>query len=260
MKTSMAIMAIPDPYSRLKRKILVVDDDWRSCLLLRRYLSEHGFRVCAAHGASDMARLWQRERFDLLVLGRMLPDGDGSAICHALRGARDDTAIIMLAAKADENDRIECLGMGADDYLFKPFNPRELLARLNAVLRRCSAAPHPSAPGRDDERVEFGPYVLDLSARSLTRNKQRVPITTGQFSMLKVFARHCGIPLSRNKLMEMAHGRKRETLGRSLDVRIARLRKLIEADPSRPMFIQTVRGLGYVFVPGGGPGARVNFT
>ncbi len=234
------------------KKILVVDDDVRLRDLLRRYLAEQGFSVWVAENAQSMNKLWQRERFDLLVLDLMLPGEDGLSICRRLRGARDNTPIIMLTAKGEDVDRIVGLEMGADDYLPKPFNPRELLARVNAVLRRKGPDEHPGAPSQDNETVNFGPYVLNLATRTLTRNGEAVPLTTGEFSVLKVFARHPKIPLSRDKLMELARGREYEAFDRSLDVQISRLRKLLEPDPAKPVFIQTVWGLGYVFVPDGG--------
>ena len=141
--------------------------------------------------------------------------------------------------------------MGADDYLAKPFNPRELLARVNAVLRRKAPAEVPGAPSQEPKSVEFGEFVLDLATRSLTRAGAPVALTTGEFAVLKVFARHPKIPLSREKLMELARGREYEAFDRSLDVQISRLRKLIEPDPAKPRFIQTVWGLGYVFIPDG---------
>jgi two-component system phosphate regulon response regulator OmpR len=234
------------------KKILVVDDDVRLRDLLRRYLAEQGFSVWVAENAQTMNKLWQRERFDLLVLDLMLPGEDGLSICRRLRGARDSTPIIMLTAKAEDVDRIVGLEMGADDYLPKPFNPRELLARVNAVLRRRGPEEHPGAPSQDNESVAFGPYLLNLATRTLTRDNEPVALTTGEFSVLKVFARHPKIPLSRDKLMELARGREYEAFDRSLDVQISRLRKLIEPDPAKPVFIQTVWGLGYVFVPDGG--------
>jgi len=236
----------------LTRKILIVDDDPRLRDLLRRYLSEQGFNVYVAEDAKEMAKLWQREHFDLLVLDLMLPGEDGLSICRRLRGNHDNTPIIMLTAKAEEIDRIVGLEMGADDYLTKPFNPRELLARVNAILRRRGTEEHPGAPSQENESVEFGPYVLNLSTRTLMKSGESVPITTGEFSVLKVFARHPKVPLSRDKLMELARGREYEAFDRSLDVQISRLRKLIEPNPSKPVFIQTVWGLGYVFVPDGG--------
>jgi two-component system, OmpR family, phosphate regulon response regulator OmpR len=158
---------------------------------------------------------------------------------------------VMLTAKGEDVDRIVGLEMGADDYLPKPFNPRELLARINAVLRRRAAEDVPGAPSADTQPVQFGEFVLDLATRTLTRNGEDVPLTTGEFAVLKAFARHPRVPLSREKLMEMARGREYEAFDRSLDVQISRLRKLIEADPSKPRYIQTVWGLGYVFIPDG---------
>lgn len=236
----------------LPKKILVVDDDGRLRDLLRRYLSEQGFNVTAVEDANAMDKAWQREHFDLLVLDLMMPGEDGLSVCRRLRGAHNNTPIIMLTAKAEDIDRIVGLEMGADDYLSKPFNPRELLARVNAVLRRKGPDEHPGAPSQDNETVSFGPYVLNLATRTLTRNGEAVPLTTGEFSVLKVFARHPKIPLSRDKLMELARGREYEAFDRSLDVQISRLRKLLEPDPAKPVFIQTVWGLGYVFVPDGG--------
>lgn len=234
------------------RKILIVDDDPRLRDLLRRYLSEQGFQVYAAENSRDMQKYWQREIFDLLVLDVMMPEEDGFAICRRLRSLKDQTPIIMLTAKAQDHDRIAGLEMGADDYLSKPFNPRELLARIQAVLRRHKPDEHPGAPSQESEVVQFGPFTLNLANRTLLRDSQPISITTGEFSVLKVFARHPSVPLSRDKLMELARGREYEPFDRSLDVQISRLRRLIEPDPSKPAFIQTVWGLGYVFVPHGG--------
>lgn len=230
---------------------MVVDDDPRLRDLLRRYLTEQGFNVLTAEDAREMNKILQREHIDMLVLDLMLPGEDGLSICRRLRANLDLTPIIMLTAKAEEIDRIIGLEMGADDYLSKPFNPRELLARINAVLRRRSSEEHPGAPGQDNESISFGPYTLNLATRSLMRDQQIVAITTGEFSVLKVFARHPKIPLSRDKLMELARGREYEAFDRSLDVQISRLRKLLEINPAKPSFIQTVWGMGYVFVPDG---------
>lgn len=232
-------------------KILVVDDDARLRDLLRRYLTDNGYAVITADSAQTMNRLWQRERFDLLVLDLMMPGEDGLSILRRLRGGNDTTPIIMLTAKGEDVDRIVGLEMGADDYLPKPFNPRELLARISAVLRRKGADDAPGAPASDVEPVEFGGFVLDLSTRTLTRNGEPVSLTSGEFAVLKAFARHPRIPLSREKLMEMARGREYEAFDRSLDVQISRLRKLVEPDPTKPRYIQTVWGLGYVFIPDG---------
>ncbi len=232
-------------------KVLVVDDDPRLRDLLRRYLTDNGFTVYTAENGQAMNKLWLRERFDVLILDLMLPGEDGLSILRRLRGANEATPIIMLTAKGEDVDRIVGLEMGADDYLPKPFNPRELLARINAVLRRKGADEIPGAPAQEPKTVEFGEFVLDLATRTLTRNGEQVPLTTGEFAVLKVFARYPRTPLSREKLMEMARGREYEAFDRSLDVQISRLRKMIEPDPSKPKFIQTVWGLGYVFIPDG---------
>ena len=230
-------------------KVLVVDDDQRLRELLRRYLGEQGFNVLLAENAVAMNRLWSRERFDLLVLDLMLPGEDGLSICKRLRGGNDTTPIIMLTAKGDEIDRIIGLELGADDYLPKPFNPRELVARIHAVLRRRGATEAPGAPSADLDRFSFGPFTLNLKTRKLERDGVTKSLTTGEFAVMKAFARHPRLPLSREKLMELARGREYEVFDRSLDVQVSRLRKLIEPDVANPRYIQTVWGLGYVFIP-----------
>jgi two-component system phosphate regulon response regulator OmpR len=232
-------------------KVLVVDDDQRLRDLLRRYLGDNGFNVFVAENAQAMNRIWLRERFDVLVLDLMMPGEDGLSILRRLRGGNDRTPIVMLTAKGEDVDRIIGLEMGADDYLPKPFNPRELLARINAVLRRRAAEEAPGAPTAEGEPVVFGEFVLDLVTRTLSRAGEPISLTTGEFAVLKAFARHPRVPLSREKLMEMARGREYEAFDRSLDVQISRLRKLIEPDPAKPRYIQTVWGLGYVFIPEG---------
>jgi two-component system phosphate regulon response regulator OmpR len=235
----------------LKTRILVVDDDQRLRDLLVRYLGEKGYQVKAVPDAAGMDRQLARERYDLIVLDLMLPGEDGLAICRRLRAQSVSPAIVMLTAKGDDVDRIVGLEMGADDYLPKPFNPRELLARVNAVLRRKAHAGPPGAPSAATEVHRFGPFELDLGTRTLTRDGRPVPLTTGEFSVLKVLAQHARQPLSRDKLMELARGREYEVFDRSIDVQISRLRKLVETDPSHPRHIQTVWGFGYVFVPDG---------
>jgi len=237
--------------NRSASKVLVVDDDPRLRDLLRRYLGDNGFAVHVAENAVAMNKLWLRERYDVLILDLMMPGEDGLSVLRRLRGGSDKTPVIMLTAKGEDVDRIVGLEMGADDYLPKPFNPRELLARINAVLRRKGADELPGAPAQDAGSVRFGEFELDLATRTLTKGGEQIPITTGEFAVLKVFARHPKIPLSREKLMEMARGREYEAFDRSLDVQISRLRKMIEPDPSKPKYIQTVWGLGYVFIPDG---------
>ena len=157
----------------------------------------------------------------------------------------------MLTAKGEDVDRIVGLEVGADDYLGKPFNPRELLARIHAVLRRRPPQEAPGAPSAENESVTFGPFAFDLGARTLHKNGEEISLTTGEFAMLKALVRHPRQPLSREKLAQLARGREFEPFDRSLDVQISRLRKLIEADAASPRYIQTVWGVGYVFVPDG---------
>ena len=233
-------------------KLLVVDDDPRLRDLLRRYLGENGFQVFVADNGVTMNRLWLRERFDALILDLMMPGEDGLQILRRLREQKDTTPIIMLTARGEDVDRIVGLEMGADDYIPKPFNPRELLARIHAVLRRRPVTDAPGAPSMTDEVVKFGEFELDLGTRVLRKNGEPVPLTTGEFAVLKAFARHPKQPLSRDKLMEIARGREYEAFDRSLDVQVSRLRKMIEPDPSKPRFLQTVWGVGYVFIPDGG--------
>jgi two-component system phosphate regulon response regulator OmpR len=231
------------------KKLLVVDDDARIRDLLRRYLSQEGYEVFVAEDSKAMSRILVKERFDLIVLDLMLPGEDGLSICKRLRASKDQTPIIMLTAKGEDVDRIIGLEVGADDYLPKPFNPRELLARISAVLRRQPAPELPGAPSREDETVVFGPFTLNLARRELTKNGEPISLTTGEFAMLKALVRHPRQPLSRDRLAELARGRDYEAFDRSLDVAISRLRKIIETDASHPRYIQTVWGVGYVFVP-----------
>lgn len=232
-------------------KILVVDDDARIRDLLRRYLTQEGFEVILAEDGRAMSRALLRQSVNLIVLDLMMPGEDGLSICRRLRASNDRTPIIMLTAKSEDIDRIVGLEVGADDYLGKPFNPRELLARIHAVLRRRPPAEVPGAPSKDNEVVSFGPFSFDLGARSLQRNGVEVPLTTGEYSMLKALVRHARQPLSREKLAQLARGREFEAFDRSLDVQISRLRKMVETDPAAPRYIQTVWGVGYVFVPDG---------
>ncbi|MBL8451822.1 MAG: two-component system response regulator OmpR [Zoogloea sp.] len=231
-------------------RILVVDDDLRLRDLLKRYLGEQGFNVKVVNDAAQMDRAILREHFDLMVLDLMLPGEDGLSICRRLRGTGNQIPIVMLTAKGDDVDRIIGLEMGADDYLPKPFNPRELVARIHAVLRRQPQTP-PGAPVADDEDVSFGQIVVQLGNRILIRNGEETLLTTGEFALLKVLLQHPRQPLSRDRLMELARGREYDVFDRSIDVQISRLRKLIEEDPGKPRYIQTVWGFGYVFVPDG---------
>ena len=241
---------MPPPTARAD-KILVLDDDARIRDLLRRYLTQEGFEVVLAEDGKALTRILLRDAVDLIVLDLMMPGEDGLSVCRRLRAANDKTPIIMLTAKGEDVDRIVGLEVGADDYLAKPFNPRELLARIHAVLRRRPAAEVPGAPSSEQEVVRFGPFTFDLSLRSLQKDGQELPLTTGEFAMLKTLVRHPRQPLSRERLAQLARGREFEPFDRSLDVQISRLRKLIEADLTSPRYIQTVWGVGYVFVPDG---------
>ncbi|HVF63819.1 MAG TPA: two-component system response regulator OmpR [Casimicrobiaceae bacterium] len=229
-------------------KILVVDDDVRLRDLLTRYLSEQGFEVRAIADSRELDKRLQRDPPHLLVLDLMLPGEDGLAVCRRLRGAGESVPIIMLTAKGEDVDRIVGLEMGADDYLPKPFNPRELVARIHAVLRRHGERITPGAPS-DQGRVRFGRFVLDLAARTLSRDGETTTLTTGEFALVKVFLQHARQPLAREKLMLLARGRDHELFDRAIDVQVSRLRKLIEPDASKPRYIQTVWGFGYVYVP-----------
>jgi two-component system phosphate regulon response regulator OmpR len=234
-----------------KTRILVVDDDARLRDLLNRYLAEQGYTVRTVANAAEMNRLLARERYDLMILDLMLPGEDGLSICRRLRGSNEMMPIIMLTAKGDDVDRIVGLEVGADDYLAKPFNPRELVARIQAVLRRRPAAAPPGAPSAEAQMVEFGDFRLNLATRALDRKGEDVPLTTGEFALLKVLVQHPRVPLSRDKLMELARGREFGAFDRSIDVQVSRLRRLVEPDPAKPLFIQTVWGFGYVFIPDG---------
>ena len=237
-----------------RHRILVVDDDLRLRDLLKRYLTEQGFAADTVPDGAGLDRAFTRNRYDLVVLDVMLPVEDGFAICRRLRGSGSAEAgipIIMLTAKGDDVDRIVGLEMGADDYLPKPFNPRELVARIHAVLRRQAPLPTPGAPAADDEIIAFGPFPLTLGTRALARDGVALPMTTGEFGLLKVMVQHARTPLSRDKLTELARGREHDSFDRAIDVQVSRLRKLLGEDPSNPRYIQTVWGLGYVFVPDG---------
>lgn len=231
------------------KRILMVDDDVRMRDLLQRYLGEQGFSVKTASDATEMDTVLAEEQPDLLVLDLMLPGEDGLAICRRLRATGSDMPIIMLTARGDEIDRIIGLEMGADDYLPKPFNPRELLARINAVMRRHERTP--TAPADEAGLVKFGEFVFDPATRSLSRNGMGITITSGEFALLKVFVDHPRQPLSRDRLMQLTRGRELDVFDRSIDVQVSRLRKIIEPDPAHPRYLQTMWGFGYVFIPDG---------
>ena len=238
------------PARSTPQRIWVVDDDPEQRRLVGTYLTDQGYDVrCLSTGEQLMARL-ESQRPDLVVLDVMLPGEDGLTLLRRLRDGGDDLPVVMLTAKGDGIDRIIGLEQGADDYLGKPFLPRELTARIEAVLRRRVALPA-GTPLAEGQLVEFGENRLDLANRRLERNAQPVVITSGEFSLLAAFVQHPHRPLSRERLIELARGPESETDSRSMDVQVSRVRKLVEPDPTRPRYLQTVWGYGYVFVPDG---------
>ncbi|CAI8156585.1 MAG: Transcriptional regulatory protein OmpR [Synechococcus sp. CC9902] len=230
--------------------IWVVDDDPELRKMVGTYLIDQGYDVRCLCDAKQLEARLEFQRPDLVVLDLMLPGDDGLTVLRRLRDAGDDLPVVMLTARADGVDRIIGLEQGADDYLGKPFLPRELTARIEAVLRRRSSVPA-GTPLADGAQVTFGDNQLDLAARTLIRNGSAQVITSGEFSLLAAFVQHPHRPLSRERLIELARGPESDTDSRSMDVQVSRVRKLIEADPSRPRYLQTVWGYGYVFVPDG---------
>jgi two-component system phosphate regulon response regulator OmpR len=229
-------------------KILVLDDEPDLRALLQRYLTEHGFEVKAIPDASQIDRLLQRESFDVLILDIMMRGEDGLSVCQRLRAQRETIPIIMLTARGDPVDRILGRESGADDYLAKPFNPRELLACIHALLRRQRMLGQ-HRPGAEMNPVAFGPFVFDPAARRLMRGSEFVSLTSGELSLLTALVSHAGRPLSRERLIDLARGPEVETTDRSIDVQVLRLRRVIESDQNHPRYLQTLRGVGYVFIP-----------
>ena len=230
--------------------VWVVDDDPELRKMVGTYLLDQGYDVRSLCDVKQLEARLEFQRPDLLVLDLMMPGDDGLAALRRLRDAGDDLPVVMLTARADGIDRIIGLEQGADDYLGKPFLPRELSARIEAVLRRRSAVPA-GTPVIDGGEIHFGENRLNLASRTLIRSGEPVMITSGEFSLLAAFLQHPQRPLSRERLIELARGPGSETDSRSMDVQVSRLRKLVELDPTRPRFIQTVWGYGYVFVPDG---------
>lgn len=236
-------MANPD-------RILVVDDDPALRELLFAYLTDTGFVVDLAGDGEEMRRVMVRDRPDAIVLDLMLPGEDGLALTRELR-AHSRVPILMLSARGEEIDRVVGLEVGADDYLAKPFSPRELLARLRALLRRAQAAPG-TAGEKDRESHRFGPYQLDVAARRLLRDGQEVELTGAEFDLLKALVERPNRVLSRDVLLDLLKGYERDPYDRTVDIRVGRLRRKIEPDPANPVYIRTVRGEGYLFNPHGG--------
>lgn len=229
-------------------RILIADDEAELRGLLERYLNEQGLTVRAVPGAVAAEKLLARERFDVLVLDVMMPGEDGLSFCRRLRVQGETVPILMLTARGDPVDRIIGLEMGADDYLPKPFNPRELLARLQAMVRRQHLLGAHGAPLGDTPLV-FGPYTLFVAQRRLEKQGQSLALSSAEFALLVALAKHPHSALGRDRLIELTRGRDHEATHRSIDVQVMRLRRLIETDPAAPQHIQTVWGVGYVFVP-----------
>lgn len=234
-----------------KGRLIVLDDDQEMRALLQRYLRENHYSVRCVPDAESLNRLLARETFDLLILDLMMPGEDGLAVCRRLRSEGDTTPIIMLTARGDPVDRVVGLEMGADDYLPKPFMPRELLARIEAVRRRHQFVPGEPIGAAASEVVRFGPYRLDIGRMQLTRGDEGVELSMREFSLLKTLVMHAGRPLSRARIIDLALGRDAEVTDRAVDVQIVRLRRIIEDDQANPVWIRTVWGHGYVFMPDG---------
>lgn len=225
--------------------LLIVDDDPALREMLQAYLTGQGFRVRSVGDGLALDAELAREAPDLLLLDLMLPGEDGLTISRRLR-VHSQIPIVILSARGEDVDRIVGLELGADDYLAKPFNPRELVARIRAVLRRRAQAPAPVG-----EVIVFGPFRLDLAGHGLTRAGVPISLTTAEFTLLAIFVRHPNRVLSRDRLVELVQDEERMPFDRSIDVRVARLRKKIEPDAENPCYIRTVWGAGYLFVPHG---------
>lgn len=232
------------------RRLLIVDDDAELRTLLSTYLSRHGYDVLLLPNTEQLDGYLDRYNPHLIILDLMMPGEDGLAACRRLRGKGDMTPIVMLTARDETVDRIVGLEMGADDYLGKPFEPRELLARVEAVLRRQVASSFEGAA----KPFLFGPFACDFSSRQLTRNGTPVPLTGGEFALLSALIRNANRPLKRERLLELTRGPAevaRDSFDRAIDMQVYRLRRAIEDDPAHPRHIRTIWGVGYVFVPNG---------
>ncbi|MBE9558429.1 MAG: response regulator [Proteobacteria bacterium] len=226
--------------------ILVVDDEREIREPLAKYLVKNGLRASIAAGATDARKEIKTSAIDLVVLDIMMPGEDGLSLCRYLRETTD-IPVILLTAMAEDTDRVVGLEIGADDYLTKPFNPRELLARIRAVLRRANAVPH-SREAAAGERLKFGGWVLDLDRRELVDGDGvAAPLSTAEFKLLAAFLRRPGIVLSREQLLDLTSGRGADVFDRTIDNQVSRLRRKIEADPKNPVLVKTVWGGGYMF-------------
>jgi DNA-binding response OmpR family regulator len=227
-----------------KPLILLVDDDPGLRDLLKDYLGANGYEVAEAGDGAAMKQALAQRQPDLVLMDLMLPGEDGLSLTRWIR-SQGDLPIIMLSARGEEVDRVVGLEVGADDYLPKPFSPRELLARIRAVVRRRAGAAREPAAAADG--YAFGPYRLDPAAHRLLRGDAEVSLTTADFALLRVFLEHPNRVLSRDVLMDLLKGYDRAPFDRSIDVRVTRLRRKIEDDPASPAYVRTVRGEGYLF-------------
>jgi two-component system OmpR family response regulator len=226
--------------------IAVVDDHRDIRDLVGKYLAQHGFRISVAESAAALRRLLERGAPDLIILDVMMPGEDGLSVCRQLRGTTD-VPIIFLTAMTEETDRIIGLELGADDYLVKPFNPRELLARIKAVLRRVNSLP-PRRNMLKAKTLRFDRWLLNVGRRELIgSDRVAIPLSTAEFRLLTAFLEHAGLILSRDQLLDLTVGRAAETFDRSIDNQVSRLRKKIELDPKNPVLIKTHWGGGYSF-------------
>jgi two-component system phosphate regulon response regulator OmpR len=231
-------------------RILVVDDDEKIRTLLTKYLENENLAVTAVDDGKSMDEKLAVEEFDLVVLDLMLPGEDGLSIARRLK-ANASLPIIMLSARGEDTDRIIGLEVGADDYLPKPFNPRELLARIRAVLRRLENQETSGESADASGIFRFGDYTMDSAAQRLLRDDREVELTSGEFTLLETLVSHPNRVLSRDQLVDLIKGYDRSPFDRSIDVRVTRLRRKIEEDPSHPVYIRTVWGKGYLFTPQG---------
>jgi DNA-binding response OmpR family regulator len=240
--------------SNSETRILLVDDDAALRDLLQAFFDERSLAVTFRQDAHELNQVVMRERPSIIVLDLMMPGIDGLTALSRLRADGDNTPVIMLTARADDIDRVVGLEMGADDYLGKPFMPRELLARIHAVLRRQGAGRSASPTTQRCEPVRFGRFELDFDSRTLTRDGEPQRLTNSELRLLNVLVRHPMETLSRARLLTLWYGTHSDVTERGIDVPIWRLRQLIEEDPSQPRIIQTMRGIGYMFVPPRAPG------
>jgi DNA-binding response OmpR family regulator len=233
-----------------RQKVLVVDDDPKLLDLVIKFLTREGFDVSGVGSGQAMDAHLSRRQVDLIVLDLMLPGEDGLSIARRLR-ANNTLPILMLSARGEDIDRIIGLEVGADDYLAKPFNPRELSARVKAILRRTQELNQGSGHEQSAERFRFGDFLVNLTTNSVSRGGEQVSLTAGEFTLLEAFVQHPNRVLSRDRLIELIKGYERSPYDRSIDVRVTRLRKKLESNPDQPQYIRTVWGRGYIFTPQG---------